>query len=163
MEFSPELRNDVLAGEITLSVRLWKRPRVKPGGRYRVGFGEIEVDTVELVRFAAITVADVRVLESRTARHCGSVPRTQDLSAKTPPCTASNFTWSIQGTEPDARCCRRFGLLTNRGVSRLFRGAFGRLGRGLRTSPNVPLGVHAGPSLDRRTGRHEGLRGQPAL
>lgn len=60
MEFSPELRNDVLAGDITLSVRLWTRPRVKEGGRYRVGFGEIEVDAVELVPFAAITPEDVR-------------------------------------------------------------------------------------------------------
>jgi hypothetical protein len=60
MDFSRELRNDVLAGDITLSVRLWKRPRVKPGGRYRVGLGEIEVDAIELVPFAAITRADVR-------------------------------------------------------------------------------------------------------
>jgi hypothetical protein len=60
VEFSPELRNDVLAGEITLSVRLWKRPRVKAGGRYRVGPGEIEVDAIELVPFAEITAADVR-------------------------------------------------------------------------------------------------------
>jgi hypothetical protein len=60
MDFSRELRNDVLAGDITLSVRLWKRPRVKPGGRYRVGLGEIEVDAIELVPFAEITRADVR-------------------------------------------------------------------------------------------------------
>src|ERR1700758_4393306 len=60
MDFSRELRNDVLAGDITLSVRLWKRPRVKPGGRYRVGLGEIDVDATELVPFAAITRADVR-------------------------------------------------------------------------------------------------------
>lgn len=60
MELSPELRNDVLAGDITLSVRLWQRPRVKPGGRYRVGLGEIEVDTIELVPFSAITAEDVR-------------------------------------------------------------------------------------------------------
>ena len=60
MDFSRELRNDVLAGDITLSVRLWKRPRVKPGGRYRVGLGEIEVDAIELVPFAAITAQDVR-------------------------------------------------------------------------------------------------------
>jgi len=60
MEFSRELRNDVLAGDITLSVRLWQRPRVKEGGRYRVGLGEIEVDTIELVPFAAITTEDVR-------------------------------------------------------------------------------------------------------
>lgn len=60
MEFSRELRHDVLAGDITLSVRLWKRPRVKAGGRYRVGLGEIEIDTIELVSFAAITAQDVR-------------------------------------------------------------------------------------------------------
>ena len=60
MEFSRELRSDVLAGDITLSVRLWKRPRVKRSGRYRVGPGEIEVDAIELVPFAAITGRDVR-------------------------------------------------------------------------------------------------------
>ena len=60
MEFSRELRNDVLAGDITLSVRLWKRPRVKQGGRYHVGLGEIEVDAIELVPFAAITGEDIR-------------------------------------------------------------------------------------------------------
>ncbi len=60
MEFSRELRNDVLAGDITLSVRLWKRPRVKPGGRYGVGLGQIEIDAIELVPFSAITVRDVR-------------------------------------------------------------------------------------------------------
>lgn len=60
MQFSRELRNDVLAGDITLSVRLWTRPKVKEGGRYRVGPGEIEVDAIELVPFAAITAADVR-------------------------------------------------------------------------------------------------------
>ena len=60
MEFSRELRNDVLAGDITLSIRLWKLPRVKQGGRYRVGPGEIEVDSIELVPFAAVTGEDVR-------------------------------------------------------------------------------------------------------
>jgi hypothetical protein len=60
VEFSRELRNDVLAGDITLSVRLWKRPQVKQGGRYRVGLGEIEIDGIELLPFAAITGKDVR-------------------------------------------------------------------------------------------------------
>ncbi len=60
VEFSRELRNDVLAGDITVSVRLWKRPRVKEGGRYRVGPGEIEVDAIELVPFAAVTAEEVR-------------------------------------------------------------------------------------------------------
>jgi hypothetical protein len=60
VEFSRELRADVLAGDITVSFRLWQRPRVKPGGRYKVGPGWIEVDSVELVPFAAITAEDVR-------------------------------------------------------------------------------------------------------
>jgi hypothetical protein len=60
VEFSRELRNDVLAGDITLSVRLWKRPQVKLGGRYRVGPGEIEVDAIELIPFASISAADVQ-------------------------------------------------------------------------------------------------------
>jgi hypothetical protein len=60
MEFSRELRDDVLAGDITLSVRLWKRPRVKEGARYRVGPGEIEIDALELVPFAAVSDEDVR-------------------------------------------------------------------------------------------------------
>jgi hypothetical protein len=80
MEFSPELRNDVLAGDITLSVRLWKRPRVKQGGRYRVGPGEIEIDAIELVPFSAVTGEDVQragepdreTLRRRTA-HAGPI------------------------------------------------------------------------------------------
>jgi len=60
VQFSRELRSDVLAGEITLSVRLWKRPQVKQGGRYWVGLGEIEVDVIERVPFAAITDEHVR-------------------------------------------------------------------------------------------------------
>lgn len=60
MEFSPELRDAVLAGDITVSFRRWQRPRVKQGGRYRVGPGQIEVDSIELVPFAAVTPADVR-------------------------------------------------------------------------------------------------------
>ena len=80
MEFSRELRSDVLAGDITLSVRLWQRPRVKRGGRYRVGLGEIEVDAIELVPFAAITGEDVqqagepdRETLRRRAAHAGPI------------------------------------------------------------------------------------------
>jgi hypothetical protein len=60
VQFSRELREAVLAGEITLSVRLWERPQVKEGGRYRVGPGLIEVDAIEIVPFSAITEEDVR-------------------------------------------------------------------------------------------------------
>jgi hypothetical protein len=60
MEFSRELRDAVMAGDITVSFRLWRQPRVRPGGRYFVGPAQIEVDSVELMPFSAITPADLR-------------------------------------------------------------------------------------------------------
>ena len=80
MQFSAELRDGVLGGEITVSYRLWSRPQVKIGGRYRVGAGQIEVDEIELVPFSTVTPADVRrcgeadreTLRARTA-HAGPV------------------------------------------------------------------------------------------
>lgn len=60
MEFSRELRSSVLSGDITISFRLWQRPQVKAGGRYRVGDGLIEVESVELIPFAFIEEADIR-------------------------------------------------------------------------------------------------------
>ena len=60
MQFSPELRDDVAAGDITVSFRLWTRPKVRVGGRYRAGPVLIEVDAIDLVPFAGITRADVR-------------------------------------------------------------------------------------------------------
>jgi hypothetical protein len=60
VEFSADLRDNVIAGDITVSFRLWQRPRVRAGGRYRVGPAQIEVDAIELVPFAAITPDDVR-------------------------------------------------------------------------------------------------------
>lgn len=54
------MRDGVLSGEITVSFRLWRRPKVKSGGRYRVGPGQIEIDSVELVLFSSITPVDVR-------------------------------------------------------------------------------------------------------
>jgi hypothetical protein len=80
VEFSRELRDDVLAGDITLSVRLWKRPQVKEGGRYRVRHGVIEVDSIQLVPFSAITDTDVqragepdRETLRRRAAHAGPI------------------------------------------------------------------------------------------
>jgi hypothetical protein len=80
VEFSRELRDHVIAGEITVSFRLWQRPKVRVGGRYPVGPAQIEVDSVELMPFAAITPADVRRsgepdLETlrRRAAHAGPI------------------------------------------------------------------------------------------
>jgi hypothetical protein len=60
VQFSKELRDDVAAGDITVTFRLWRRAQVKIGGVYRVGRAEIAVDSIEQVAFARITDADVR-------------------------------------------------------------------------------------------------------
>lgn len=60
MQFSRELHDDIAAGDITLTFRLWRRRQVKVGGRYRVGRVQIEVDEMELVPFSSITAADMR-------------------------------------------------------------------------------------------------------
>ncbi len=80
MQFSPELREGVAAGSITLTYRLWSRPKVKVGGTYRSGSVVIEVDDMELVPFASITADDLALtgeksleaLRVRTA-HAGPV------------------------------------------------------------------------------------------
>jgi hypothetical protein len=45
----------VIAGEVTVSVRIWQRPHVKVGGRYRVGPGFIRVTTLREIGFDDIT------------------------------------------------------------------------------------------------------------
>lgn len=55
MMFTKRLRDGVRHGEITSSVRIWMRPHVKVGGRYRMEEGEIEVDSIELIGFPDIT------------------------------------------------------------------------------------------------------------
>jgi hypothetical protein len=80
MEFSRELRDKVIAGDITVSIRLWRTPKVKVGGRYRVGPATIEIDSVELVPFSSIGPADIersgepdRESLRRRAAHAGPI------------------------------------------------------------------------------------------
>lgn len=80
MQFSPELRDRVADGTITVSFRLWSRPKVKVGGTYRSGSVQIEVDDMDLMPFGAISDDDLaatgevdrEALRARTA-HAGPV------------------------------------------------------------------------------------------
>ena len=54
VQFTKRIREGVRSGRITCSVRIWKRPHVKVGGRYRMDEGEIEVDSI-----LPITLEDV--------------------------------------------------------------------------------------------------------
>ncbi len=55
MVFTKRLRDGVRRGEITCSVRIWTRPHVKVGGRYRMDEGKIEIDSIEPIGFPDIT------------------------------------------------------------------------------------------------------------
>lgn len=55
MVFTKRLREGVRRGAITCSVRIWTRPHVKVGGRYRMDEGEIEIDSIREISLADIT------------------------------------------------------------------------------------------------------------
>jgi hypothetical protein len=70
----------VADGTLTVSYRLWSRPKVKVGGIYPSGSVMIEIDEIELLPFASITDADLARtgetdLESlrRRAAHAGPI------------------------------------------------------------------------------------------
>ena len=60
MQFTRSLRAGVASGEITCSVRVWQRPRVKVGGRYALGDGHVVVDGIREITFEDITPALAR-------------------------------------------------------------------------------------------------------
>jgi hypothetical protein len=55
MLFAKRLREGVRRGEITCSIRIWMRPRVHVGRRYRMEEGEIEIDSIEQIAIQDIT------------------------------------------------------------------------------------------------------------
>ena len=55
MVFAKRLREGVVRGEITCTVRIWTGPHVKAGTRYSMGDGAIEIDSVTLIGFPDIT------------------------------------------------------------------------------------------------------------
>ena len=54
MVFTKRLREGIRRGRIRCSVRIWTRPQVKAGGRYRMDEGHIVVDSI-----APIAITDV--------------------------------------------------------------------------------------------------------
>lgn len=55
MMFTKRLREPVMRGEVTCSVRIWQSPRVKVGGRYPLGPGFVEVTSIREIGLQAVT------------------------------------------------------------------------------------------------------------
>jgi len=60
LQFTKKLRPRIQKGEVTTSVRIWKQPRVKVGGRYALPPGEIEVVSIEAIPRAELSDAIAR-------------------------------------------------------------------------------------------------------
>ena len=53
--FLKRLHEPIMRGDVTCSIRIWRRPQVKVGGRYRVGAGMIEVLSFRQIGFDDLT------------------------------------------------------------------------------------------------------------
>jgi hypothetical protein len=60
MQFTKRLREPVTSGAVTCCVRIWERPHVKVGGRYRLGAGAVEVTSIRQIELRDITPALAR-------------------------------------------------------------------------------------------------------
>jgi len=58
--FTKRLRDGVRSGRITCSVRIWMRPHVKVGHRYRMDEGAIEVLSIQPIQLTDISPALAR-------------------------------------------------------------------------------------------------------
>jgi hypothetical protein len=55
MVFTKRLREGVRKGTITVSVRIWQRPKVTVGKRYPMEDGQVEIDSIEQIAIQDIT------------------------------------------------------------------------------------------------------------
>lgn len=60
LSFTKHLRDPVMRGEVTCSVRIWQSPRVKLGGRYALGPGFAEVTALREISLQDVTPALAR-------------------------------------------------------------------------------------------------------
>ena len=55
MQFARKLRERIKCGDVTTSIRIWKRPHVKAGGRYKLDEGHVVVTSIHEIRFDDIS------------------------------------------------------------------------------------------------------------
>ena len=60
MQFTKRIRAPIKRGEIGVSIRIWKRPRVVVGNRYVLDDGHVVVDRLTRIEFDEITPALAR-------------------------------------------------------------------------------------------------------
>src|ERR1700756_2730512 len=60
MQFTKRLREPIMRGEVTCSVRIWRSPRGKVGHAYALGPGKVVVTSIRQIDLADVTPALAR-------------------------------------------------------------------------------------------------------
>jgi hypothetical protein len=60
MTFTKRLHDPIKRGDVTCTIRIWRGPHVKVGGRYKLGGGFVEVKKIRQIEIADITPALAR-------------------------------------------------------------------------------------------------------
>ncbi len=55
MQFTQKLRQAIIDGDITCTIRIWMRPHVKVGGFYAMPPGKVIVDSIQQIGFEDIS------------------------------------------------------------------------------------------------------------
>jgi hypothetical protein len=55
VQFARRLREGVKRGEVTKSIRIWQRPRVRVGGRHRLDDGWVVIDALHEIALEDVT------------------------------------------------------------------------------------------------------------
>ena len=55
LSFTKRLHDGIMAGDITISIRVWQSPRVKVGSQSRLGEGTVEVTAIRQIDWSDIT------------------------------------------------------------------------------------------------------------
>ena len=55
LPFTKRLREPIMRGEVTCTIRIWRSLRVKLGGRYPLGGGHVEVTRIQHIDLDDIT------------------------------------------------------------------------------------------------------------
>jgi hypothetical protein len=93
--FVKYLRDGIRSGDITSTIRIWRRPHVTAGKRYRMEDGEIEVESIVPIALAEITPAMARektcIWSASTTSHQRVSVRSEFVSRRAAGSEAADF------------------------------------------------------------------------
>ena len=103
MQFRVRDQERIASGKLTLSFRRWRSPQARPGGRYRVGGGSVEVDEVREIAPSEITTADARAAGYASANEVLAAIERQRRSGSDPDAPLYRVAFHYAGAHVDPR------------------------------------------------------------